>query len=167
MDFDITHDGRTTLAVDYPGALVLGYPIDITGAALKAQAKTNVAALADSYRARLASASAGKLAEYRFKEEIARDPANAAAAELALIDREAAARGMDRDALIALINTQSAAYRQIALLIGVIEAETNAGLAAITDTAADIETQVQTVLGLAKPLAEAAFNEALALINGG
>ena len=69
MLFDITHGGRTTLAVDYAGAIDLGYPVAIAGAALKGAAKGQVAAFADTYRAHLASASAGKLAEYRVKED--------------------------------------------------------------------------------------------------
>lgn len=33
MDFDITHNGRTTLAVDREGALALGYPVEAVDAA--------------------------------------------------------------------------------------------------------------------------------------
>lgn len=166
MNFDITHDGRTTLAVDYSGAIGLGYPVAIAGAALKGAAKAQVAAFADGYRAMLASASAGKLAEYRVKEEIARDPANAAEAELAMIDREAAARGIDRAALLADISAKAAAYREIALLVGAIEAETNAAVAAVPDDAEDIEATVMTALLDAKAEADAAFTEAQAMLAG-
>lgn len=166
MLFDITHGGRTTLAVDYAGAIDLGYPVAIAGAALKGAAKGQVAAFADTYRAHLASASAGKLAEYRVKEEIARDPAGAAEAELAMIDREAAARGIDRAALLADISAKAAAYRQIALLVGALEAEAGAAIAAVADDAEDIEAQVMAVLTAAKAQADAAFAEAQAMLAG-
>ena len=167
MHFDITHDNRTTLAIDYAGAVELGYPASVAGAALKRAAKAEVARVANAYRAKLASTSAGKLQAYRIKEEIARDPANADAAELALIEREATARGISRDDLIARIAAQATAYRQISLLIEALETEAGAAISAIADDAPDIETQISTVLGAAKAQAETAFNEALALINGG
>lgn len=166
MNFDITHEGRTTLAVDYSGAIDLGYPVAIAGAALKDAAKAQVAVFADGYRAKLAGASAGKLAEYRVKEEIARDPANAAEAELAMIDREAAARGIDRAALLDDISAKAAAYREIALLVGAIEAETNAAVAAVPDDAEDIEATVMAALLDAKAEADAAFAEAQAMLAG-
>lgn len=166
MNFDITYEGRTTLAVDYAGAIGLGYPAAIAGAALKGAAKGRVAALADAYRAKLASASAGKLAEYRVKEEIARAPEGAAEAEMAMIDREAAARGMDRAALLAEINARAAAYRQIALLVGALEAEAGAAIAAVADDADTIEAQVLAVVTAAKAQADAAFAEAQAMVAG-
>ncbi|MGH1330778.1 MAG: hypothetical protein ACRBBK_07850 [Paracoccaceae bacterium] len=167
MNFDITYEGRTTLAVDYEGAIALGYPVAVIGVALKGAAKAEIAAFAEVYRNKITHATAGKLAEYRIKEEIARDPASASEAELETLSREAKARGTNRTGLIGQINAQSAAYRQIALLIGALEAEAGAGIALIPDDAPDIETQISTVLGAAKAQAETAFNEALALINGG
>lgn len=148
-------------------AQAAGVPAAVIGAAVKARAAAQAAALAEAYRGRLASQSAGKLAEYRIKEEIARDPDGAAEAELAMLDREAAARGTDRAALLAEIAAKAAAYREVALLIGALEAEAGAALAAIPDDAADIETQIQNVLGAAKAQAETAFVEAVTLINGG
>ena len=109
MIFDIAHEGRTTLAIDYAGALDLGYPAALAGAALKGAAKHQVAEFADAYRAKLATRSAGKLAEYRIKEEIARSPDTASQAELDLLSREAKARGTNRTGLIGQINTQAAA----------------------------------------------------------
>tara|TARA_R110002072_G_C7672448_1_gene510640 strand:- start:35 stop:541 length:507 start_codon:yes stop_codon:yes gene_type:complete len=167
MNFDIAHEGRTTLAVDYAGALDLGYPAALAGAALKGAATHQVAEFADASRAKLATRSAGKLAEYRIKEEIACSPATASQAELDLLSREAKARGTNRTGLIGQIARQAAAYRQIALLIGALEAEAGAAITAIPDDAADIETRIHTVLGAAKAQAEAAFVEAVALINGG
>ena len=153
--------------VYYESALALGYPADIAGAAIKGAAKAEVSAFAETYRKKLASSSAGKLAEYRIKEEIARDPAAASDVELELLSREAKARGTNRTGLIGQIAAQAAAFRQIALLIGALEAEAGVAISTIADDAADIETQIQTVLGAAKAQAETAFNEALALINGG
>jgi hypothetical protein len=139
--------------------------VDIAGA-VKSAARNEVARFAESARRRLASASAGKLAEYRVKEEIARDPANAEEVELAMIDREAAARGIDRAALLADISAKAAAYRQIALLVGALEAEAAAAIAAVADDAEDIEAQVMAVLTAAKAQADAAFAEAQAMLAG-
>jgi hypothetical protein len=166
MDIVIQYDGKT-IANPEPETLAdLGMPQAVYGAAVKAAYKAEVARFSDTYRAKLATSSAGKLSEYRIKEEIARDPANAAEAELALIDREAAAAGLDRDGLIALINARATAYRQIALLIGALEAEAGAAIAAIPDDADDIETQIKTTLAAAKDQADLAFADAQALIAG-
>lgn len=167
MQFDITHEGRTTLAVDYQGAFDLGYPSAVVGATIKGMAEVRIATIAETYRAKLASTSAGKLAEYRIKEEIARDPSAAIAAELDLLDREAAAKGIDRAALLVIISAKATAYRQVALLIGALEAEAGAAIAAIPDDASDIEAQIQTAPEAAKAQVETAFTEALTLINGG
>lgn len=167
MQFDISHDGRTTLATNHEKAKALGYPEAVIGAAMKGAAKAQIAAFADGYRAKLASASAGKLASYRIKEEIARDPSSASEAELALLDREAAARGVNRDALLADIGAKATAYRQVALLIEALEAEANAAIAAVQDDDADIEAQILTALAAAKAQADLAFTEAAQLINGG
>jgi hypothetical protein len=107
------------------------------------------------------------LAEYRIKEEIARDPSAASEAELALLDREAAVRGTDRAGLIGQISAQTAAYRQIALLIGVVEAEANAAIGAIPDGVADIEAQLTAALSAAKSEAAGEYQNALALMVGG
>lgn len=167
MQLTFEHEGTKFVKVDAAAALERGVPLTAVGAQIKAHAKHQVAEFADTYRAKLASQSAGKLAEYRIKEEIARSPDTASAAELDLLSREAKARGTNRTGLIGQINAQAAAYRQIALLIGALEAEAGAAIAAIPDDAADIETQIHTVLGAAKAQAEAAFVEAVALINGG
>ncbi len=167
MKFDITHDGRTTLAVDYAGAIHLGYPAAKAGAALRAVAHREVTTFADEYRAAIATTAPGKIAEWLFKERIARDRENARPEELAILDREAAARGIDRDSMLALILAKANAFREIALLIGAIEAEAKATIADITDDADNIETQIQTALMAAKAQAKTAFNEALTLINGG
>ena len=167
MHFDITHEKRTTLAINYAGAVELGYPAQVAGAALKGAAKAEVAQVANAYRARLASTSAGKLQAYRIKEEIARDPAQADPAELALIEREATARGITRDDLIALIAAKAKAFRQIALLIEALEAEAGAAITAIADDAPDIEAQIAAVLKAAKAEADGEYQNALVLMAGG
>jgi hypothetical protein len=167
MIFDIEHNGRKTLSVDAEGAVGLGYPLEVIGAAMKRAALRQVEVLSDTYREKIARASAGKIAEYRIKEEIGRDPQNAAPAELALLTREAVAGGTDLDGLIDHINAQAGAFRQIALLIGALEAEAKAAITAVPDGAADIETQIQTALEAKKAEIETAFAEATALINGG
>jgi hypothetical protein len=109
----------------------------------------------------LAMQSAGKLDEHRIKEEIAGDPDAASAAELDLLEREATARGTDRDGLIVQITAKAVADRQTTLLIGVIEAETNAAIMAIPDDANDIEALVADVLTAAKAEAETEAQAAL------
>lgn len=167
MQFDIKHGGRETLSITFPDALSLGYPVAVAGRALLLKAKEVIALSAEKYRAKLASTSAGKLAEYRIKEEIARDPASANNAELVLLDREAAAKGIDRAALLTIISAKAAAYRQTALMIGALEAEAGAAIDAIPDDAPDIEAQIKTTLAAAIAQAETAFTEALTFINGG
>lgn len=163
----LQHNGTTYANWEISDLVKAGVHQAVIGGAAKAHAKAEAASFADAYRAKLAATSAGKLAEYRIKEEIARSPDTASAAELDLLSREAKARGTNRTGLIGQINAQAAAYRQIALLIGALEAEAGAAIAAIPDDAADIETQIHTILGAAKAQAEAAFIEAVALINGG
>jgi len=165
--YTVDYDGRIFANMTVAELAAKGVPSLEIGAAVKAVAKDEITTFAETYRTKISTSSAGKLAEYRFKEEIARDPEGASETELALIIREATARGISRDELLAIIGAQAAAYRQIALLIGVLEAEASAAISAIPDDAAYIETQTLTVLGAAKAQAETAFNEALALINGG
>jgi len=166
MQFDIEHDGRKTLSVDYKGAAELNYPAAVIAVALKRAAKSQVAIFAETYRGQLASTSAGKLAEYRVKEEIARNPDGASDAELALISREAKARGTNRTGLLGQISAQAAAFRQVALLIGVLEAEAGAAISAVPDDADDVEGQVLGVLAAAQAQAQEAFAEAQALLAG-
>lgn len=159
-------DGRMIVNTTPEDARAAGVAPGLIGSAAKAVAETQVATFAEKYRARLATVSAGKLAEYRIKEEIARDPAGASDAELAMLDREAAARGIDREALLADISAKAVSYRQIALLIGALEAEAKAAIAALADDAADIEDQVQAVLADAQAQAQTAFAEAQAMLAG-
>lgn len=168
MKIRIEHDGRNwgdTLTVET--AKEIGIPLGLINDAAKAEAKIEVATFANIYRAKLASTSAGKLQAYRIKEEIARDPATADPAELALIEREANARGIARDDLIALIAAQAKAFRQIALLIEALEAEAGAATTAIPDDSEDIEAQIAAVLEAAKAEAETEYQNALALMAGG
>ncbi|MCF6432601.1 hypothetical protein [Leisingera sp. MMG026] len=163
----VTHNGKVYANWETADLTRSGVPLAVIGAAAKASAASEIARLANGWRAQVASASPGKLMEWQFKSQIAAAPDNADPAELALLDREAAARGLDRAALLDGITAKAVAYRRIALLIGALEAETKAAVAAVPDDAADIETQVNTALGAAKAQAEAAFAEAAALINGG
>ena len=160
----ISHGGNIYCGVAI--AAQSGVPAEIIGAAVKLHAKHDVTAFAENYRTRLANTSAGKLAEYRIKEEIARDPDAASQAELELLDREALARGITRIELIGQINAQTTAFRQIALLIGVVEAEANAAISAIPDGAADIEAQLTAALSAAKSEAAGEYQNALSLMVG-
>lgn len=161
------HAGKTYTNWTVNDARAAGLPLNVIAAAAKSAAEGDITDLTSGWRASVASTSPGKMMEWLFKSQIAADPASADPAELALLDREAAARGIDRAAILDEITAKAAAYRQIALLIGAIEAETKAAIAAVPDGAADIETQVNTALGTAKAQAEAAFAEAAVLINGG
>lgn len=164
-ELTVKHNGKLYVGMTPDKLAEHGIPQDKIGAACKMQAQADISSVADTYRGRLASTSAAKLVEYRIKEEIARDPANAHTGELALLDREAAARGIDRPALIEIISYKAAAYRKIALLIGVIEAEASAAINAISDNAEDLEAQIAIALAQAKMQADAAFVEALAMLG--
>jgi len=166
-EFTLEHNGRVYAGMTVTQLAEVGVPLSEIGKAVKVAAKAEITAFAESYRSKLTTSSAGKLAEYRIKEEVARDRENASEAELSLISREAKARGTNRTGLLNDIAAQAAAYRQVALLIGALEAEAGAAITAIADDAADIATQIQTVLGAAKAQAKTAFNEAITLINGG
>lgn len=162
----LKHDGREFGQWPVSDLRALGVvPNDVIGAAVKRSARADITRVAEDYRARLATKCAGKLAAYRIKEDIARDPDKSDPAEMALIEREATARGMTTEALIANINSQASAYRQTALLVEVLEVEAKAAIAAVADDAVDIEDQVQDALDAAQAQAEAAFEEALELMN--
>jgi len=157
LTISFEHNGQPYYNWSVASAQDASIPAAIIAQQIKAAAKFRVQQLADRYRAEVASTSAGKLAEYRFKEEVARDPSSAAPAELAMIDREAAARGLDRNSLLAEITTKAAAYREMALLIGALEAEAAAAISGIPDDATDIESQALSVLAEVKAQADSAF----------
>ena len=164
---NIRHNGREYANFAVPDLIAAGVPSATVGAAAKAWAIEEVHAKADAMRTQVARRSAAKLIEYRFKEEIARDPASASADELSLIDREAAAWGLDRDGMLALILGQAAIFRQVALLMGAVEAEMKAPLDVIPADAPDIEARIDTALNDASALAETALSEAQTLLQGG
>jgi len=164
----LKHDGREFGQWPVAELRALGVvPSEIIGAAVKNTAFSDITRVAEDYRSRLATKCAGKLAAYRIKEGIARGPDKSDPAEMALIEREATAREMTTEALIANINSRASAYRQTALLVEVLEVEAKAAIAAIADDAVDIEDQIQSTLDAAQAQAETAFSEAFALINGG
>lgn len=163
----LQHDGRIFAGMEPAELRELGVPSAVIADAIKAAAKATVVEMAETYRQQLASRSAAKLAEYRVKEEIARDPENAADAELLIIDREAEARGMSRADLLSMIAQQASAYRLIALLVGAIEAETNAAIEAVNGDDTETAARMNAILAAAKSEADAAFVEAKTLINGG
>lgn len=167
MNITIEYAGVQYFDMEAGELLKRGVPQSAIGVQYKANAAKLVSAFAEQYRSRLASTSAGKLAEYRIKEEISRDPTSARDVELDLLSREAKARGTNRTGLIGQINAQAAAFRHIALLIGVLEAEANAAISVISDDASDIETQVGVVLISAEEVAETEYQSALILMAGG
>jgi len=165
MELDLTYNEALYVRARPEDLAARGVPVAVIGAAAKAWAETEAVRFAEGYREALATTSPGKLAAYRVKEEIARDPSAAGPDELALIAREAQARGLTQDALIALIAAQATAYRQAALLVEVLETELKAAIAAIPDDTPNIAAEIATVLGAAKSQADAAFAEARALTD--
>lgn len=181
MIFDVKHDGSTTLSTTRLDAIDLGYPLAVISAAMKASAYKKIEAFAEIYREKLAISAPGKLAEYGIKAEIAaddgvpdlvalagvagRDATEAVGAELALIDRMAAAAGKDRASFLAVIAGKAIAYRKIVLLVAVIEAEAKAEIEKIPDDADDIEGQIEAVFISAKAEADTAFSAAEVLLN--
>ena len=162
----ITHNARVYVDMSPATLTEKGVPTQVINAALKADAVRKIAEFAENYRARLATRSAGKLAEYRIKEEIARDPSAASQVELDLLSREAKARGTNRTGLITQISAEAVAYRQIALLVGALEAEASAAIDAVPDDAANVEDLIVTVLITAREQADAAYSDALTILKG-
>ncbi len=158
--YSLEYDGKRYADFTFAELQGAGVPSATIGAAIKADAAARVTDFAETCRRKLASASAGKLAEYRVKEEIARDPAAASAAELDLIDREATARNIDRATLLSQISAKAAVYRELALLVGAFEAEVSAAIDAIPDDVNDIVAQISTTLTAARSGAEQALIDA-------
>lgn len=167
MDITFTHAGRTYHNWGVDAARSAGVPASVIAVAVRAEALASARRAMDELRAQVASSAAGKLMEYLFKAQIAADPATADPDELALLEREAVASGLTNAELLSLINDRARSYRQVALLIGVLEAETKAAISAIPDEAADIEAQIAVVLKNAKVEAESEYQNALALMAGG
>jgi len=166
MKITVEHNGSLYDQVEVSSVRDRGVAPEVIGAALKSAAKSEVAKRANSYRARISSASAGKLVAYEIKAEISANAAGADADELALIDREAAARDKSREELLSIISDKAASYRKIALLVEVIEAETNASLSAISDADPDIEAKIASIFEAAKAEADTEFDAAVAQIQG-
>ncbi|MEP4334803.1 MAG: hypothetical protein ABJ360_00160, partial [Roseobacter sp.] len=89
LNIDLGPDGPVYRNADPQWLQEQGVSASVIGAALKSSARNQVAKVANDYRARVSSTSAGKLAAYKIKEEIARSLETADSDELALIDREA------------------------------------------------------------------------------
>lgn len=166
MNITFVHAGQTyrnwTIADALSEAVA---PTTTIGAAAKEAGRVLVRNLSDRFRNRLSSASPGKLAEFRVKEEIATDPVNADPAELALITREATARGMTQAEFITLILARTATFRQTALLVAAIEAEAIAAVDALLEDQADIEAAILAELQSAQQAADTAFNAALTALS--
>ena len=163
MEIALESEGRFWPAITPADALARGIPAGVIGAAVKARGREATARVANAYRTKLAEAPTLKVAsEYWVKAQVAADPENAATEEMALCEREAAARGLTIEEHLAAISAKAAAFRRLALLVGALEAETVAALNAVADDAADIEAQVAGVLAAAEAEAEAAFAAAVA-----
>lgn len=158
MEITIEYNGSVTPRTDYNGAIGLGYPASVAGAALKASATAKVEAYVEGVRAKVTNTKSGKLAEYLIKQRIANEVALAGSeaqavsagtvsqAEIDMLDREAVARGMTMTELLALISDRASAFALAALRVGVIEAEGKASIGAIDDAAPTIEGDVQVIM---------------------
>ena len=155
MDFSFNHDGILYSGMTVAAALDMGVPLQVALDGYRAGLIRAIEAEIDRTRSRLHETSASKLAAYRVKEEIARDPAAASAAELALLDAEAAARGLDRAGLMAAITAKAAVLREAVLQLEVANAGAKATIeAALTE--ADLTAAHETALaGIAAAAATA------------
>lgn len=161
----VEFEGKYYMANTAAEIVAKGVPVETVSAGTKDTAIRELVSYGNMVRAKLASPSPGKLAEYRVKEEIANAPGSAAAAELALIDREAAARGTDQAGLLAIITAKATAFRAMALEVGAIEAEGKAAIEAVPDTAVDVDSQVQLAASAAKEQLRLALLAAEALLD--
>lgn len=152
-------------SLTYSEALAKGVAAAAAGKALKAVELAEVAKTAEIYRARLIPASPGKLASYRIKEAIARNPEAASAKQVEHLTAEAATKGLSFEDLCALIIARADAYADIAMLVERLEAETKASIAAIADDDPEIETKFQRLNIAATAQAKAAFGEAQEMLG--
>lgn len=162
----VEHNNQTIMAASAAEIIARGVPEATAGAGLKSHAMAELVAYANTVRAKLASGSAGKLAEYRVKEEIAANPGSAHVDELALIDREAVARGTDQAGLLAIIAAKAAAFRKLALEVGAIEAEGKAAINAVSDLSATLDADVQAAMVASKGHLKTTLINAQALLAG-
>lgn len=145
-EFSLTHGDKTYSNWTASALAEVGIPAAQIGAAVKRAADHSIGQMMDDARRRIAPVEPGKLAEWWIKQEIARDPAAANTQELVLIDREAAAVGLDRSAFLDMVTAQAVAYRSLALLVAALEAEGKADVAALSDASPLIEEEVADIL---------------------
>lgn len=164
--YTLDHGGKTYHNATVPDLSGHGVPAHLIAQTVKSAAQDQAAAFAETLRSRLATTQAGKLSAYRVKEEIAADPGSADPEELALLDREATARGMSQQDLLDLITSKATAYRRAALMVEALEAELENAIAAVSDDTADIEIAVFAALATAMEAAKSEAAAALSQING-
>lgn len=162
MTITVTHAGASWQNATPAALEAAGVPASAIGAALKDRGVARLALAAQNAR-RAIEPDASRFAEYVVKLEVARDPASAAAAERAALDREAAARAMTPAANLADILATSAAWRLAILTIAAVEKEGRAAIAAVADAAPDVEAAVEAAVAAA----EADLGAALAALSQG
>lgn len=157
----IAHNGKTHVGLSQSELQSAGVPSNVIASAARDAGVQKLTKIMNGYRDRVASSCAGKLIAYQFKAKIAAAPDSATSEDLALIDREATARGIARQDLLDLINAKHSAYRETALLIEALEAEGKAAIAAVPDNAPDIEAAVNAALSQFTNTASAEFGAAI------
>lgn len=149
MHITLTHAGVDHVNASAASLAQAGVPAAVIGAAVKAAGVERIKHLADEIRTAIDPASAARIAEYRIKEEIARDPASADAAELAAFDREGEARGLSRADHIADVLAAAGALRIALLTIAALDKEARAVIASVADDAPGAEAQVEAAVAAA------------------
>jgi hypothetical protein len=151
----IPHGEGTLVGFTVAMAREIGASPVAIGAALQGWAHSQITAIATGLRAQIApTGDPGKLEEYNLKAEIAGKPASQRKPEeVAILTREATARGLTLDQLVAVIVQRKSALRLATLEIAGWEATEKAALAALDPASPDIETLVAEALATARATA--------------
>ena len=168
MRFDISHEGKTTLGTDYDRAVALGYPIPIIAGSLKLAAKR----LLDDYQENFARQVQREIARgvilsagfevCRIIAGIGENPDDADAAELALVDRIAAARDKIRADVMADAARELRLHRTLELFSATFSAEGYERIDAVEDLDEDIVMTLESVLNAIAIAQDAEFAALLA-----
>ncbi len=133
------------LAVSVSDALEAGASVPDVHAAALAQASQHLSAIASSLRATLAPSDPAKLTEYQLKERVAAMPdAKRPESLMRSLRKEAEARGLKVEELMALITKRSGDLNGANLAIAAWEAEARAAL--MTTPAPDDPAQIEAVI---------------------
>lgn len=167
MQLNFTHNGRVYSGWSTEKAVASGVPLAVVGAASKDAAIILITELIEDFRTQLANVSARKIVEWNIKAEIPADPASADAVELALVERGGVARGRNQADELAAILAKRSAYRKAALLIGALEDESEASIAALSDEDPDLSAEIMVILERSRAEVEVGISGVMELIAAG